>query len=725
MDEKDKNRDLRKRFTFLLNLCPALLVVILVVFAIHNTRPVLGEIPDLLSLNVEAAETKTIESSGEQNSAAGQFEDGIYIGEGTGYGGRITVEVTVKNHSIAAVEILDASDETASFLDKARGVIDKVIQFQTWEVDVVSGATYSSSGILAAIENAITGKKVDSETAPVQETEPLKTDQFEDPDGYKDGVYTGTARGYGGNISVSVTINNGKITDISIISADQETSSYLASAKTVISRIIKAQSPNVDTVSGATYSSNGIINAVKTALRKAAGDSSVQEIPAQEEQPSEERDVQRKPVVEKTDAPEEGYTDGIYTGSARGYGGDITVRVNIKNGRIASVKIVSAKGETSSFLSQAEAVIDRIISTQGTDVDAVSGATYSSVGIMNAVSDALKKADPGKANGKTEQTSGKVDQESKKPVSENQEKESTTGVPAASRDEYKYKDGTYSGIGFGFGGDISVQVVVKNGKITLIKVLEAADETSEYLEQAKKVIDRILKAQNTAVDIVSGATYSSRGIIDAVSDALKDAVPEKESESSKESSKEESPEESSSETESPETESPETESPETESPETESPETESPETESPETESSVEEIPSKYKDGIYTGTAVCSDRSTFNYAVYAQVTIEDGKITDIAVTKPDDTSGANDSYFRYAVKGRKINGVQWTGVVDQIISSQSADNVDAVSRATYSSKAIVEAVQKALDQAVADIEKNESGILGRLVNFIMKGEFRV
>ena len=73
MDEKDKNRDLRKRFTFLLNLCPALLVVILVVFAIHNTRPVLGEIPDLLSLNVEAAETKTIESSGEQNSAAGQF----------------------------------------------------------------------------------------------------------------------------------------------------------------------------------------------------------------------------------------------------------------------------------------------------------------------------------------------------------------------------------------------------------------------------------------------------------------------------------------------------------------------------------------------------------------------------------------------------------------------------------------------------------------------------
>ena len=55
--------------------------------------------------------------------------------------------------------------------------------------------------------------------------------------------------------------------------------------------------------------------------------------------------------------------------------------------------MTSASGEDSAYLSQAEGVINSIISAQSTDVDTVSGATFSSTGIINAVNDALGKAE--------------------------------------------------------------------------------------------------------------------------------------------------------------------------------------------------------------------------------------------------------------------------------------------------------------------------------------------
>ena len=87
------------------------------------------------------------------------------------------------------------------------------------------------------------------------------------------------------------------------------------------------------------------------------------------------------------------YKDGTYTGEAEGYGGTIQVEVTLAGDEITSINVVSAPGEDSAYLSQAESVIDSIISAQSTDVDTVSGATFSSTGILNAVDDALGKAE--------------------------------------------------------------------------------------------------------------------------------------------------------------------------------------------------------------------------------------------------------------------------------------------------------------------------------------------
>lgn len=86
---------------------------------------------------------------------------------------------------------------------------------------------------------------------------------------YKDGTYTGEADGFGGTIQVEVKIEKNKIVEINVISAEKEDGAYLSMAKDMIPKIIDAQSADVDTISGATFSSTGIKNASEQALEKA------------------------------------------------------------------------------------------------------------------------------------------------------------------------------------------------------------------------------------------------------------------------------------------------------------------------------------------------------------------------------------------------------------------------------------------------------------------------
>lgn len=87
------------------------------------------------------------------------------------------------------------------------------------------------------------------------------------------------------------------------------------------------------------------------------------------------------------------YKNGTYEGSGTGYGGTITVQVTLEDDTITGVSVASAPGEDSAYLSQGENVISSILSEQSTDVDTISGATFSSTGILEAVNDALSKAE--------------------------------------------------------------------------------------------------------------------------------------------------------------------------------------------------------------------------------------------------------------------------------------------------------------------------------------------
>ena len=88
--------------------------------------------------------------------------------------------------------------------------------------------------------------------------------------GLQDGTYEGSAFGFGDLITVSVTIQGGRMTDISVLDASGEDRPYYNQSLPLLDQMLSSQSTEVDTVSGATLTSEGLIGAVADALGKAA-----------------------------------------------------------------------------------------------------------------------------------------------------------------------------------------------------------------------------------------------------------------------------------------------------------------------------------------------------------------------------------------------------------------------------------------------------------------------
>ena len=301
----------KKRFHTLLplvQLLPTVAAAAAVLFALPRTVPVLAAVPEKLTTVVEQPVEAVSSEAEEETLPKLPYADGVYVGSSRGYGGAVRVQVTMENGSITEAEILDASHETKQFLRRAKRLLTTVVESQRWEVDAVSEATYTSRGILGAVQNALTGEVVNNPLPPQPKpAATLVVEEFTAPSIYLDGIYTAEATGFEGQITVQVTVAEDKITDITVLSAEDE-EEYLSRAKRVIPAILEGQSPNVDAVSGATYSSTGILNAVKLALAKAAvapAEETAPEQPASEEvveeaAPSEAAEPEETPVTAPT-----------------------------------------------------------------------------------------------------------------------------------------------------------------------------------------------------------------------------------------------------------------------------------------------------------------------------------------------------------------------------------------------------------------------------------------
>lgn len=127
---------------------------------------------------------------------------------------------------------------------------------------------YQNTAVLRA--EAVAQRKQEIAEVEAYNASLLQAEQAaEEETGLRDGTYEGSALGFGDTITVAVTIRNGAITDLSVLDASGEDRPYYNQALTVLDEILSAQSTEVDTVSGATLTAEGLINAVADALGKA------------------------------------------------------------------------------------------------------------------------------------------------------------------------------------------------------------------------------------------------------------------------------------------------------------------------------------------------------------------------------------------------------------------------------------------------------------------------
>ena len=409
----------------------------------------------------------------------------VHTGTAKGFASDVTVSVTLdENNTVTGIRI-DASGETAGFgqrtmedADYQAQFIGKTLPLKDGDVDVLSGATFTSNAVVEAVNAAL--------EAPATEYETL----------------VGTAKGFGGDVTVTLSMDGDTIAAISI-DASSETPGF--GQRTMEEADYQAQFigktlpvEGVDALSGATITSTAVVEAVNSAVKQDAG--------AAEEPAAQTEEATAAPVAEATGTP--------VTGTAKGFASDVTVTATVDDGVITSITI-DANGETAGFgqrtMEDADyqaQFIGKTLPLQDGDVDVLSGATFTS----NAVVEALNSTVTEEA---AEEPAAQTEEATAAPVAE------ATGTPV-------------TGTAKGFASDVTVTATVDDGVITSITI-DANGETAgfgqrtmEDTDYQAQFIGKTLPLKDGDVDVLSGATFTSNAVVEALNSTVPASMPEEE-----------------------------------------------------------------------------------------------------------------------------------------------------------------------------------------------------
>ena len=214
------------------------------------------EVTVLETTAAEETEAETEEettTAAETEAVAEELPAGTYRAKAKGMMGDVEVEVVMNGTEIISVTVL-SHDETAGLSDPAIEQIPAaVVAAQSADVDAVSGATVTSEAIMTAVAQCL-------EQA---------ADGTEQAEAGGSGTYTAQAKGMMGDVKVEVVIADGKIESVSVVSHDETAGLSDPAIELVPQAIVEAQGTDVDTVSGATVTSEAIIKAVDECLAQA------------------------------------------------------------------------------------------------------------------------------------------------------------------------------------------------------------------------------------------------------------------------------------------------------------------------------------------------------------------------------------------------------------------------------------------------------------------------
>ena len=242
------------------------------------------------------------------------------------------------------------------------------------EIDTISGATFTSSGVKAMINAALNpSASTSTETSTDKASSTTATEGCTDNG---DGTYACSAEGFNGeNLTATITVEDGKvtaITDMAGNNGDGIGDDWFDDASELIG---VSSADEIDTISGATYTSTGVKTMIEAALNAANGET----VATEEESTGDDACVDNG--------------DGTYACSAEGFNGEnLTATITVEDGKVTAITDMAGNNGDGIGDDWFDDASELIGVSSADEIDTISGATYTSTGVKTMIEAALSAA---------------------------------------------------------------------------------------------------------------------------------------------------------------------------------------------------------------------------------------------------------------------------------------------------------------------------------------------
>ena len=438
-----------------------------------------------------------------------------------GFGG--PVAVTLELDASGAISSITIGDD---YFNETEGYGKKALEdsfssqfigmtppLELGDIDAISGATVTSTAVVNAINTVyaqLTGEAAPA--APAEEEAPAA--QL-----YEDGAWRAAFKGFGGPVMVALTLDDSLTIQSIQIGDDQfaETEGYGAQAlepafqEQFIGKTLPLEDGAVDGISGATMTTNAVLDGID-AIYQAATDDTPDEpqplpTPAAEAEADDAATVSSS-VAATTDG------NGSWTASAQGFAGPVAVTLTLDDSlTIQSIEIgddqfaetdgLGANAKEAAFTDQ---FVGKTLPLADGDIDAISGATITTNAVLEAVNAIYEAAGNGDAEAPVEA-----------------EEPEATEAPIASVGEVTNEGTVWATAAQGFAGPVAVQVTLDGLTIKSIKIGDSQFAETDGLGANAldpmfqlQFVDKTLPLAEGDVEAISGATITTDAVLDAL-----------------------------------------------------------------------------------------------------------------------------------------------------------------------------------------------------------------
>ena len=301
--------------------------------------------------------------------------DGSYACSADGFNGeKLTATITVEDGKVTAITDMAGNNGDGIGDDWFDDASELIGVSSADEIDTISGATFTSSGVKAMINAALNpSASTSTETSTDKASSTTATEGCTDNG---DGTYACSAEGFNGeNLTATITVEDGKvtaITDMAGNNGDGIGDDWFDDTSELIG---VSSADEIDTISGATYTSTGVKNMIEAALNAANGEA----VATEEESSGDDACVDNG--------------DGTYACSAEGFNGEnLTATITVEDGKVTAITDMAGNNGDGIGDDWFDDASELIGVSSADEIDTISGATYTSTGVKTMIEAALSAA---------------------------------------------------------------------------------------------------------------------------------------------------------------------------------------------------------------------------------------------------------------------------------------------------------------------------------------------